>query len=342
MKLLDTTLRDGSYVNNFSFDKSDTINVLNGLNSVNVDYIEIGHGVGLGGYRVYGGKDTLTDNGYIEAAIESEANNWGMFAIPGICEMADLKNAIAHNIGFLRLGGTINDLSLLLRFLDAAKENDTFVCVNFMKSYIYSPLEFEIAAREVADAGADLVYIVDSAGAMLPNQVRQYCERLGGVTFGFHGHENLGLGVANSLVALECGADVIDTSMQRLGRSSGNTSTEQFVAVCQKHYQKLLHISLLDLLKFSEQYAMPFVSTQGISSVDTIFGLSGFHSSYYAEVKDYCRQHELDISQFILELCKLTLDRPSQLHLEQAGSKCSKARSGQKVVSYVGGEQNGL
>ena len=223
LRLLDTTLRDGSYVNNFSFDEKDTKQIIQGLLSASVDLIEIGHGVGLGGFRSFGSDSTLSDAAYINAAQSTNANNWGMFCIPGICTQEDLLRALDSNIHFIRIGGTINETKEIFKFIEIAKRKNILVSVNFMKSYMNTPLEFETAAREVAKTGADIVYLVDSAGAMLPNQVRQFCERLEGVNFGFHGHENLGLGVANSLIAIECGAKIIDASLQRLGRSSGNT-----------------------------------------------------------------------------------------------------------------------
>jgi len=52
VKILDTTLRDGSYVVDFQFSQQDTYNISEALESVGIDYIEIGHGLGLGAYRI--------------------------------------------------------------------------------------------------------------------------------------------------------------------------------------------------------------------------------------------------------------------------------------------------
>src|SRR5690606_8953373 len=83
----------------------------------------------------------------------------------------------------------------------------------------------------------EAVYLVDSAGNMVPEGIVEYFEATKektNVPLGFHGHNNLGLANANALKAQQLGFDIIDCSLQGMGRCTGNTVTEQFVALLQK------------------------------------------------------------------------------------------------------------
>jgi 4-hydroxy 2-oxovalerate aldolase len=94
-------------------------------------------------------------------------------------------------------------------------------------------------ARIMADAGCQCVYVVDSAGAMILEdvtvRVQAVVAELGDdAQVGFHGHENLGLSVANSVLAVRAGAVQIDGSTRAFGAGAGNTPLEVFAAVAER------------------------------------------------------------------------------------------------------------
>jgi 4-hydroxy 2-oxovalerate aldolase len=94
-------------------------------------------------------------------------------------------------------------------------------------------------ARIMVDAGAQCVYVVDSAGALVPSataaRIAAVVAEVGGeAQVGFHGHENLASGVANSVAAIDAGAVQIDGSTRRMGAGAGNTPTEALAAVLEK------------------------------------------------------------------------------------------------------------
>ena len=105
MKVLDTTLRDGSYVINFGFTAQQTSSISLALEEAKVDLIEVGHGAGLNASDMGLGTAAETDIGYMKAAAKSvKRSAWGMFAIPGVCDLSNLDACFDHNIGFLRFG----------------------------------------------------------------------------------------------------------------------------------------------------------------------------------------------------------------------------------------------
>jgi 4-hydroxy-2-oxovalerate/4-hydroxy-2-oxohexanoate aldolase len=106
-----------------------------------------------------------------------------------------------------------------------------------MMAHMASPEKLVTQARLMEGYGANCIYVTDSAGYMLPGDVKA---RLGAVRaalkpeteLGFHGHHNLAMGVANSIAAIEAGANRIDAAAAGLGAGAGNTPMEVFIAVC--------------------------------------------------------------------------------------------------------------
>jgi len=108
-----------------------------------------------------------------------------------------------------------------------------------MLSHTVEPAVLARQARIMADAGAHCVYVVDSAGALLMRDARDrvtaLVQELGDdAEVGFHGHQNLALGVANSLVAYEAGARQVDGCLAGLGAGAGNAPTEVLVALFER------------------------------------------------------------------------------------------------------------
>lgn len=345
MKILDTTLRDGSYLINFGFTAEQTTSISTSLDEAGIDLIEVGHGIGLNSSDKGQGRAAETDTTYMEAAAKAvKRGKWGMFAIPGICDLSHLDACFDHGIGFLRFGVSIDAYKKVIPFVDKAKAAGVTTCVNFMKSYTREPLVLEKAAREVVKAGTDYVYVVDSAGNMTPSRVRQYCERLGDLPTGFHAHNNLGLAMANALVAEECGVDIIDCSLQGMGRCTGNTMTEHFVALMQRE-GKLDHIDLLTLLDTAEEQVRPLLREVGHDTVDLICGYAGFHSSYMDVIRRNAIAFDVDPRLLIIEVCKETQsEAPEALVREKARSLRSSSelrgfRHRFPLRQYFGNEQ---
>ena len=161
-----------------------------------------------------------------------------------------------------------------------------------MKSYASDPQEFARSAVLSEKYGAEVVYVVDSAGGFLTRDIEAYFRAVRDVSkiaIGFHGHDNLGLGVANAVRAAELGADIIDTSLQGMGRSAGNTATELFIAVMER---------------IGERYIKPLIRRDGFSSIDIISGYAQFHSSYMGVIREFSSKYGVDPRKLIITLCE--------------------------------------
>ena len=334
-QILETTLRDGSYVLDFQFTVADTYTLARTLDTLGFPYIEVGHGVGLGKYRETGAG--ATDLEYARAAQTVVQDGlWGMFCIPGIATLDDLQAAIDAGMGFVRVGTNAQDAEQARPYIAMAKKAGLWVAANYMKSYTLRPEQIARLAAKSADFGADIVYVVDSAGGMLPREVAAYVDavRSAGVDAGFHGHDNLCLSVANSLVAMRHGAAVIDTSLQGLGRSAGNTPTEVFLMAMERMGYDHGY-DLIDVMDAGEELVKPLVRRHGHDSLITTTGYALFHSSHMGTIRDYAGRYGVDPRRLIMAVCQHDrVNAPEPLveqeakRLAESGDRAYPARFG--------------
>src|SRR5271165_2762350 len=175
VEILECTLRDGSYAIDFKFTENDTAVLASVLGRLGFRWIEVGHGIGLGAARAGKGAMPASDERLIEAAKRAAPNALiGCFFIPGIGTVDQLKSARSAGLDFVRIGYNAPEIEDAFPYLALAKELGLKVCLNFMKTYGISADTFGEKARAGAAAGADLVYCVDSAGSMFPEDVHRY------------------------------------------------------------------------------------------------------------------------------------------------------------------------
>lgn len=305
--ILEVTLRDGSYVIDFQFTARDTAIISKELENVGFRMIEIGHGIGLGASRGGKGKAAATDAEYLEAAAGAlTLAKWGMFCIPGIAKLEDIDLAAQYGMSFIRIGTNITQVEEAEPFITRAKKYGMFVSANFMKSYAMEPKAFAQKARLTQKFGSDVLSIVDSAGGMLTKELEAYfmaVRDVCNIALGFHGHNNLDLAVANSIKALELGASIIDTSLQGMGRSGGNTPTEILLMVLERQG---IHkgINPLQVMDIGEKYIKPLISKRGYDSVDIVSGYAQFHSSYMGLIREYSSKYAIDPRKLIMAVCE--------------------------------------
>jgi len=348
INLLETTLRDGSYVINFSFTAADTEILCRELEEAGFTYIEVGHGVGLNASNAGYGRAAEMDEDYMiaaEGALTKKAR-YGMFCIPGIARLEDLDLAGRHGMNFVRIGTNITQVRESEPFIKKAKELGMFVTANYMKSYVLPPEKFAENVLLSEKYGVDMVYLVDSAGGMFPEDVKKYYDairKVSNVPLGFHGHNNLGMAVANSLYAADIGFDFIDCSLQGIGRSSGNAPTELLIAALMKKGFEL-PIDFRMVLELGDSYVQPLLKAAGHLPLDVVAGFADFHSSYMHHIMKYSSKYKVDPILLILEITKVDKVNVNENVLDRIAQNIKRE---EKIYSskygfshYVGGEQD--
>lgn len=320
VSIMDCTLRDGSYSINFKFSKNDTKIISKFLDNHNIPYIEVGHGVGLGASKMGFGKSKETDQTYIKVARKFiKKSKLGTFCIPQIAKIKDLEVAINNGIDFVRIGIDVDKYNEAEDFIKLAKKHSLFVCTNFLKTYAYDLSYFINACKKVKEMGADLIYIVDSAGGMLEDElakvISEYKNKIK-LPFGFHGHNNLGLAHSNTFFALKNGAKIVDTSLNSIGRSSGNASTEIICMLLEKSGIKT-DINLVGFLNESQNIMRKFKYNKNkFNSLDSIAGFCEFHSSYMSKLLEYTTKYKVDPKAVLIRIKEKRIFSFSQFDLE--------------------------
>jgi 4-hydroxy 2-oxovalerate aldolase len=342
VEILECTLRDGSYAVDFKFTENDTAILAGVLGRLGFRWIEVGHGVGLGAMKAGKGNMPTTDERLIEAAKRAAPNaQIGCFFIPGIGTADQLKSARAAGLDFVRIGYSAPEIEGAYPYLALAKELGLKTCLNFMKTYGVSAATFGEKAREGAAAGADVIYCVDSAGSMFPDDVRRYLSAardLCPCPLGFHGHSNLQFAVANSVEAVRCGATFIDTTLYGLGRSAGNVPTEIAVAVFD-HLGIETGIDLFDVMDAAEEFMGPLMSQMQLYDMMSVaMGFSQFHSSFLPKVAAAARKHGAELRRLVVAMGKLdpvNLDEDDLNRVAASLPKAAAARAREMLTSFA-------
>lgn len=316
MELLDCTLRDGSNLTGAGFDLEITETVVKGLIASGIKTIELGHCSSIGGNFTSPKKASASDIEYLECISPYRSlANLGMFCQPRFVRDQDLELAADYKLGFLRVGTNAGDVEQSEKVIGRARDLGIEVRYSLMKAYALNDRELAEDAKKVESYGAQGVTIMDSAGYMLPEETRTYVRSMVQavqIPVGFHGHNNMGLSVANTLAAYEEGAQCLDCSLMGLARSAGNAPTEVIVAAL-KRTGHLDNVDLYSLLQFIEEDLLPiFEPKSGITPLDLTFGFAGFHSSYLPLFKKIAEEEQTDLKKLIVEVSKEEKSNPSE------------------------------
>jgi len=318
ISILECTIRDGSYPIDYQFTAEDTYLICTGLERAGFRLIEIGHGTGLRSSVAGKGKAAATDEEYLaaaKAALSGTDAKFGMFFIPGIGKIEDLDVAARHGMGFVRIGTDVTEVDKAKSYIEYAKSLGLLVSSNLMKSYAV-PIEVFVKQAKKADTyGADIISVVDSAGGMFPEEVGIYVSRLREVCdkqIGYHGHNNLQLAIANTLEAIKQGASIVDSSLQGMGRSAGNTQTEILVMILEKMgYQTGIDGYLT--MDLGERLIKPMMNReQGVDDMSVTAGIAQFHSSFLNIVQAASEKYRVDPRMLIIEVSKVDRVHVSQ------------------------------
>jgi 4-hydroxy 2-oxovalerate aldolase len=324
--IVENTVRDGSYAVNFQLSLEQSNTIVKGLDELGFEFIEIGHGLGLGaGRSAITGLAKESDEAYIKGAKSVVKNaKIGVFFIPGIGSLEDIRMAADLGVDFIRIGVNIDRYSDMLTAAKLVKERGLWLGLNLMKSYAVKPYEFLQIVKNIDRWRlGDAIYLVDSAGGMTPDEVFKYIDitREHVVTpLGFHGHNNLSLAVANSLAAVRAGAKFVDSSVLGMGRSAGNAQTEILTYLLGKEGFLNKPFDQYKLYDFADTLIAPIMlEKQGLNGDDINIGVSKFHTSYLPLINKCAEKYGVDKRRLIKEVSDVNcLDPDEELAIKIA------------------------
>lgn len=305
-RITDSSLRDGSHPMRHQFTVKQVRAVARALDQAGVPVLEVSHGDGLAGSSLQYGMSLVDEMELISAAREvCERAKIAVLLLPGVGTQTELREAVKRGASIVRIATQCTEADVSEQHFGLAKELGLEAVGFLMMAHMRPPDILAEQALLMERYGADCVYVVDSAGAMLPQDAAcrvAELKRSLKCQVGFHAHNNLGVAVGNSLAALDAGADQIDGCLRGLGAGAGNAPTELLAAVL----DKLGLNPGLDVFKLADaaEYVLaPMMPFQPIPNRDAItIGYAGVYSTFLLHARRAGERFGLDPREILVEL----------------------------------------
>jgi 4-hydroxy-2-oxovalerate/4-hydroxy-2-oxohexanoate aldolase len=306
--LHEMSLRDGMHPKRHQIPLERMVAIATALDEAGVPLVEVTHGDGLGGASINYGFPAHTDEEYLRAVCSRvKRMRVSALLLPGIGTVDDLRMAADCGVQCVRVATHCTEADVSRQHIGLARQLKLDTVGFLMMAHRSPPEQLLEQALLMESYGAGTVYITDSAGYMLPHDVTARVgllrQRLSPETeVGFHGHHNLAMGVANSLAALEAGANRIDGSCAGLGAGAGNTPLEVLVAVLSR--MGVEHgIDLYKLMDVAEDLIVPMMDTPVRIDRDAlVLGYAGVYSSFLLFAQRAAAKYGLSSRDILVEL----------------------------------------
>ncbi|MET0152142.1 MAG: 4-hydroxy-2-oxovalerate aldolase [Candidatus Binatia bacterium] len=306
--LHDMCLRDGMHAKAHQLTTEQMVAIATGLDEAGVPLIEVTHGDGLGGGSVNYGFPLHSDEEYLRAVVpRMKRARISVLLIPGIGTIDDLRIAVDAGASAIRVATHCTEADIAEQHLGVARKLGLDAVGFLMMSHMAPPETIAAQTKLMESYGANCVYVTDSAGYMLPDDV---IARIGLVRsglrpeteIGFHGHHNLGMGIANSLAAIGAGASRIDGSAAGLGAGAGNTPLEVFAAVCDR-MGIVTGVDLFKLMDVAENLVVPIMDQPlRIDRDSLVLGWAGVYSTFLLFAKRAEERYGVPARDVLVEL----------------------------------------
>lgn len=306
IRIIDTTLRDGSHAVSHSFTEDDARLIAGALDAAGVDTIEISHGDGIGGSSYQYGFSDVDEIKLIKAAAEVvKQAKIAVLLIPGIGTIEDLEKAIHAGAKTVRVATHCTEADIAEQHIRFCKSAGLETVGFLMMAHMVEPAKLVEQAKIFESYGADIVYVTDSAGAMVPSQVAERVRAVReavSIPVGHHSHNNLGLAVGNTLAAIEAGATVVDATLKGLGAAAGNTQLEVLNAVLLKLGYRT-DIDLYKAMDAADDIVGPRMARPQVINRESLsIGYAGTYGSFLLHTLRAADKFKVDARDILIEM----------------------------------------
>jgi 4-hydroxy 2-oxovalerate aldolase len=348
VRITDSSLRDGSHAKAHQFTEDHVRSVVGGLVSAGVPVIEVTHGDGLAGSSFNYGFSAVDERVLMKAAVD-EADGRARIAalmLPGLGTVDDIRACQDLGVSVIRIATHCTEADISIQHFKIARELGLETVGFLMMAHSQPPEVITAQARIMADAGCECVYVVDSAGALILDQVTDRVSALvaevgNDAQVGFHGHQNLSLGVANTVLAIRAGAVQADACTRAFGAGSGNTPTEALAAVLDRLGVRT-GIDPLVMFDVAEEIVRPVMDDECVlDRMSLIMGYAGVYSSFLRHAYRAAERYGVSGAEILMRCGERKLvggqeDQIIDIAIELSGEQAHDGDIG-LVTSTVGG-----
>lgn len=308
IKIFDATLRDGSHAVKHQFSKENIERFCRRIDKAGLDAAIVGHGNGLGASSLQVGISRLTDREMLITAKKFLKNTpLGVYMIPGFGTIRDdLEPAIELGVEIFKIGCQCTEADTTKQHIEYLCRRGKRVYGILMMYHMTDTWRLLEEAQKMQGYGAKGVIIMDSAGASTPELVKRTISTLKNglnIEVGFHAHNNLGLAVGNTYIAIQEGASIVDGTIRGFGAGAGNCPLEVLVALLKKENYELNAIDWYAMLDASEEVVKGFSSNdKGIDDISVVSGVAGVFSAFKVHVLRAAKEFNVDARDIFMEL----------------------------------------
>ena len=309
--LQDMCLRDGMHAKRHQISLKEMVSLATALDEAGVPLIEITHGDGLGGASVNYGFPAHTDEEYLSTVIPlMKQAKISALLLPGIGTVDHLRMAHELGVSTIRFASQCTEADVTEQHISLSRELGLDTVGFLMMAHMLEPEALLKQAKLMESYGANCIYCTDSAGYMLQDDVYNRIKALRDglkpeTQIGFHGHHNLALGVANSLSAVDAGAERIDGSAAGLGAGAGNTPLEIFNAVCIRMGVET-GVDIFKLMAAAEEIVVPMMEQPiRVDRDSLVLGYAGVYSSFLLHAKRAAKKYGVRSEDILMELGRM-------------------------------------
>jgi 4-hydroxy 2-oxovalerate aldolase len=303
----DPSLRDGNHSVKHTITLESIAKYCMFADKSNIPVVEVGHGNGLGASSLLIGKCLHSDYEILSCARANlKKAKLCVHSIPGISTINnDIKPAIDCGVDIFRVATHCTEATLSKTHIEFLKKSNKEVHGVLMMSALIDAKELNFQAKIMESYGAQAIIIMDSTGTYMPKDITERISMLVNslsIPVGFHGHNNLGLSVANSLMASECGAKIIDACICGFGAGAGNTPLELIIPVLEKNGYST-NINFDSVIKEAENalnYLVPQVPVP--NPINILTGLNKLFSGFEKPIIKASKLYNIEYSSLIFEL----------------------------------------
>ena len=306
--LHDMCLRDGMHAKREQISVEQMVKVATAIDDAGVTLIHFTLGAGLGGNSLQHGFAMASNEDYLRAVVPRlKQAKVSVLLIPGMGTMKELQSAYEAGARSVHVATHCTEADTSPQHIACARKLGMDTTGFLMMAHLNSVEGIVAQARLMESYGAQTIYITDSAGYMLPADVKAQVGALRQALrpeteIGFHGHHNLGMGIANSIVAIEEGASRIDASVAGLGAGAGNTPLEVLAAVCERMGIET-GCNLFKLMDVAEDVILPMMDHPvRIDRASLTIGFAGVYSTFLLHAKRAAERHGVPARDILVEL----------------------------------------